>query len=139
MDRFLPYFLLGLAFVAIGIITLVKGSKGKSRRSGCVMGSIINVEEKLDIRTDKPGEARRYRYIPTFGYQVAGQSYTCKGVFAYDAKRRFRVGDAEQIWYDPRNPGDAAPQEAAKAKGKTGVVFILIGVAFCVLACTQLG
>ncbi len=139
MDKFLPYFLLGLAFVAIGITSLAKGSKGKSRRSACVMGSIINVEEKLDIRTDKAGEARRYRYIPTFGYQVNGRSYTCGGVYAYDAKRRFQVGDTAQIWYDPRNPGDAAPQEAAKAKGKTGVVFILIGVALCVLAVTQLG
>jgi len=139
MDKFLPYFLLGLVFVAIGVISLVKGSKGKSRRTACVMGSIINVEEKLDIRTDKAGEARRYRYIPTFGYRVNGQNYTCSGVYAYDAKRRFQVGDAAQIWYDPCNPADAAPQEAAKAKSKTGVVFILIGVALCVLAVTQLG
>lgn len=139
MESFLPYFLLGLAFAAIGIISLAKGSKGKSRRAACVTGSIIKVEQELDIRTDNAGEARRYRYIPTFGYQVNGQSYTCGGVYAYDAKRRFQVGDAAQIWYDPQNPADAAPQEAAKAGGKTGVVFILIGVAFCVLACTQLG
>ena len=143
MDKFLPYFLLGLALAALGVFLLIRGGKKKSRRSSWVMGTISAVDQELDVRTDldadKSGEVRRYRYKPTFSYQVSGQSYTCRGVYAYDAKHRFQVGDTARIWYDPQNPADAASGEEVKSKNKSGLLLILIGVAFCVLACTQLG
>lgn len=138
MERFLPYFALGLALIAIGVLSLVKGKKKRSRCTASAIATITDVAETLDIRTDNAGEARRYKYTPTYSYQVNGQSFAFRGVYAYDNKKKFRVGDTAQLYYDPANPQDATTQAAAGGKSKAGVVLIILGIAACVLACTQL-
>lgn len=138
MDKLIPYFLLGALFIVIGIVMLINSAKKNNLRRGSTVAIIIDVLEKLDIRTDNAGEARRYRYIPTYSYKVNGRNYMWKGVYAYDNKNKFRIGDTVRIYYDPNNPQDAATDESKGAKNKTGIVFMIIGIGLCVLACTQL-
>ena len=130
----IPYILLGAAFMALGGISLAKGNKIGKKRSACTEGSIIEVKEELISKTDKAGSGERHRYTPIFGYSVEGRDYTCRGVYAYDDKKRFKAGDKVQIWYDPLNPKNAGIKEEQKGRGKTGVEMIVFGGLLSVLA-----
>lgn len=137
MSPFLAYFLIGVALIAFGILMIVKGSQKKGRCTASTTATITEVQEKLDIRTDNPGEVRRYRYTPIFSYQVNGRAYTTKGVYSIH-RNAFRVGDTSQVWYDPQNPQEAVTKVVKSERSKAAIVLIILGIASCVLACTQL-
>jgi len=95
-----------------------------------VNGTIVFVEERVERDA---GRAKRSYFVPLYQYEVDGKTYTAYGSKFGKTFEQFKVGESDEIKYNPANP------EVCVVNGKTGreeVAFIIaiFGIVFGVIA-----
>ncbi|HEX4534880.1 MAG TPA: DUF3592 domain-containing protein [Rhizomicrobium sp.] len=136
--------LIGLGFVAIGVLFIYMGRKAKAdgqlQNSWPVTPGTIKTAEITTLRG--PVEHNGFGYVPKISYEFAlnGKTYTGNrvGVIPSEGFNQMRVnhimaqykpGTAVSVHYDPTNPDQSTLRPAAKGGG----VIVVLGWTFAVL------
>lgn len=138
--------LIGLGFVAIGILFFVLGRRasreGKRQRSWPVTNGTVT-SAALGTVHGGPDRRRGPGYVPQIGYdyEVAGKRYSASRIGVVPSQGYTRVcseqllaqyqpGTTVSVHYDPADPATATLRPAAKGGGfivALGVIFIVVG------------
>ena len=135
MDPFVAYFLAGIVFVPIGILSIRKGSQKKNRCTAAASAVIVEVQAEKD-EAGSENTHKKFTYTPIYEF-VAGENTIRKngGIYSHN-KRDFNVGDTATVKYNPDKPDEFLVN--GKSGGKVlGIALLLFGLVIIAIAFTQ--
>ena len=120
--------ILGIAFIAIGVIILLIDVINKVKCKEMVTGTVVDIYKITSINGSG---GKRRTYYPIYQYNVDGTMYVKKSssgsIFC-----RYQIGDEVKIKYNPKNPN------TYHVKGKItnivmSIIWIMLGVGIIII------
>lgn len=136
MQPFISYLIVGIVFVLIGIFNIVKGSKMKSKCTQSTSARIVDIEKSYDT-SDDDGPGGQYTYTPIFEFSANGTIIRKSGGLYSNNKRKYNIGDAAEVKYNPENPNEFIVN-GKNARKSAGIPLMIFGVVMIVIAFTQI-
>lgn len=137
MEVFFAYFALGLAVIVCGILLLRRAGKMKRSCTASTTAQIVSVEHQRTASSQTASGSDRVQYTPVYRYDAGGVLLHKRGRHYSYNRKQFRVGETVVLFYNPQNPEEFYVPKMDKMS-RFGVIVMLAGVFFCVIAFTQL-
>lgn len=119
---------IGLVFIVLGFVVSRFTKAKKSRCTQVVSGTVADVRRQRSA--DNEG---RFNYHPIYEYTVNGQVFRREGSVYSQNRKKYQVGQAAQIMYNPEKPQEFYVAGAKKQVG-FGFMLVVVGVVFCISA-----
>lgn len=115
-----------LALAAVYAFSYIKGRKYKT-----VTATVkeIEVSQRKRLENNEPFTA----YVPIYGYEVDGVSYTARGAVSEDPERH-HVGDKREIVYNSKDPDEIHLYKHNRKERSIGLLLILAGIGVILIA-----
>ena len=116
--------------VLAGVLFIYLGKKKKERCTAVTQAKIVKVKEKTESTDEGKKESE---YTAELEFEVGGKTYKGSAGKKSGNKRKYRVGDEYDVYYNPEKPKEFLVE--GKSGGLfTGIIAILIGIVAAVLA-----
>ncbi|MBQ6555472.1 MAG: DUF3592 domain-containing protein [Firmicutes bacterium] len=83
--------------ILFGVFNIFGAIKKKQRCTARTVGTIVEIKEDRD--SDSKTE-----YSPVYQYNTGTQMIRKKANFSTSSKRKYKLGDTTEIFYDPKKP-----------------------------------
>ena len=129
-------FIVGLAFVIVGILFIVmynKQNKADKRRTARVQGTCINIEDKVNNTGDFNTTNTIRHWI--FKYEVGGTEYTTAPILGLPGDPK--LGEQVTLRYNPSKPQDSGYDFQSDDKTHyikiIGIALLVIGILLVII------
>ncbi len=129
MDINTPVLLIGLAFLAAGILLIVKQLKSMKNNTASVMAKVSGYH--TEMRHDSDGR-NTVVYYPVMRYYASGKWYEKKSSVGRGSQK-YGIGERVELLYDPQRPEEFIIA-GDKAMLILGIIAALLGIGVCVLS-----
>lgn len=127
---------IGAGLVAYGIWSFKSHSKFM-QTAVRTMGKIVEVRTERRTDTDQDGYSSNYNaFIPVISFNVDGIEHSFVSTVESRSKRKYKVGNSIDIYYDPQNPANAKVKSTVN-NWIMPFVIIIVGVMMIFIGLTQ--